>query len=165
MTLAKRNKTTDTQSLFNAADKFEEKGDFRSAFKCYLTAAQLGDSWGQVNLGNFYAAGTGVRRDLEKAAYWYKKAYRSGNNDGALNLAIDRKKQGNLRSAVLWFKKAIAMNSGEACIELAKIYSARKGGQKVAADLLRRALRMSRDNISELAKEKAESLLEEIKEA
>ena len=51
------------------------------------------------------------------------------------------------------------MNNGEACIELAKIYGTRKGGQKAATHLLRRALRMSRDNISELDKEEAESLL------
>jgi TPR repeat protein len=161
MTSAKRDKTPDTDSLFNEADKYEEKGDFRNAFKCFLTAAQLGDSWGQVNLGNLYASGRGVRRNLEKAAHWYKKAYKNGNRCGALNLAIDRRNEGRVRSAVIWFKKAIAMNDGDACIELAKIYKARKGGQKAAADLLRRALRMSRDDISDDAKEKAESLLKE----
>jgi TPR repeat protein len=45
-----------------------------------------------------------LQRNLEKAAYWYKKAYKSGDNCGALNLAIDRRKQGNIRSAVIWFK-------------------------------------------------------------
>jgi len=159
MTSAKRDKTPDTNSLFNEADKYEEMGDFRNAFKCFLAAAQLGHHMSQLNLGNFYASGTGVKRSLEKAAYWYKKAYKNGNNDGALNLAIDRRNEGNLRSAVIWFKKAIAMNSGDACIELAKIYSARKGGEKAAANLLRRALRMSRDNISDDARDKAESLL------
>jgi hypothetical protein len=54
------------------------------------------------------------------------------------------------------------MKSGNACIELAKIYKARKGGQKAAASILKRALRMSRDNISDDAKEKAESLLEQM---
>ena len=45
-----------------------------------------------------------LQRNLEKAAYWYKKAYKSGDDCGALNLAIDRRKQGNIRSAVIWFK-------------------------------------------------------------
>lgn len=159
MTSATTYKTSDPEELFNAADKYEEKGDLKNAFKCLLAAAQLGHVSSQINLGNFYASGRGVQRNLEKAAYWYKKAYKSGDNCGALNLAIDKRKQGNIRSAVIWFKKAIAMNCGEACIELAKIYKARKGRQKAAADLLRRALRMSRDNISDLAKEEAESLL------
>jgi TPR repeat protein len=159
MTSAKRDKPQDTESLFNEADKCEEMGDLRGAFKRFLTAAELGHAMSQVSLGNFYASGKAVRRDLEKAAHWYKKAYNNGYRDGALNLAIDRRNQGNLRSAVVWFKKAIAMNSGDACIELAQIYGARKGGQKAAANLLKRALRMSRDDISEDTKEKAESLL------
>ena len=159
MTSAKRDKTTDPERLFSEAEHYEEMGDFRNAFKCLLAAAQLGDAGSQLNLGNFYAWGTGTRRSLEKAAYWYKKAYRNGYSTGALNLAIDRRNAGNVRSAVIWFKKAIAMSNGEACIELAKICKTRKGGQKTAADLLRRALRMSRDDISEAAKEEAESLL------
>jgi Flp pilus assembly CpaF family ATPase len=60
---------------------------------------------------------------------------------------------------VLWLKKAIAMNSGDAYIELAKIYGSRKRRQKAGVDLLKRALRMSRDNISEDAKVEAKSLL------
>ncbi len=161
MTSSKHDKTPNAEGLFREAEQHEEKGDFRGAFKCLLAAAQLGHHMSQLNLGNFYASGTGVKRDLAKAAHWYKKAYKNGNNDGALNLAIDKRNGGNIRSAVIWFKKAVAMNSGEACIELAKIYKARKGGQKTAADLLRRALRMSRDNISDLGKEEAESLLKE----
>ncbi len=161
MTSSKHDKTPNAEDLFREAEQHEEKGDFRGAFKRLSAAAQLGHHMSQLNLGNFYASGTGVRRDLAKAAHWYKKAYKNGNNDGALNLAIDRRNEGDVRSAVIWFKKAIAMNSGPACIELAKIYKARKGGQKTAADLLRRALRMSRDNISDLGKEEAESLLKE----
>lgn len=164
MASAKHEKTPTPEDLFLEAEQHEEKGDFRAAFKRLLAAAQLGHGMSQLNLGNFYASGTGVRKDLEKAAHWYKKAYKNGDNDGALNLAIDRRNQGNLRSAVAWFKKAIAMNSGDACIELAKIYGARRGGQKAATDLLKRALRMSRDNISDDAKEKAESLLKAMAE-
>jgi TPR repeat protein len=161
MTSAKRDKTSASEGLFHEAERYEEKGDLRNAFKCLLAAAQLGHVSSQINLGNFYASGTGVRRNLEKAAHWYKKAYKRGDNCGALNLAIDRRNQGNIKSAVIWFKKAIAMNCGEACIELAKIYKTRRGGQKAAATLLRQALRMSRDNISDSAKEQAESLLKE----
>jgi TPR repeat protein len=161
MTSAKHDKTADAERLFLEAEQYEEEGGFKNAFNCLLAAAQLGHHMSQLNLGNFYASGRGARKSREKAAHWYKKAYKNGNNDGALNLAIDRRNEGNIRSAVVWFKKAIAMNSGPACIELAKIYKARKGGQKTAANLLRRALRMSRDNISELGKEEAESLLQE----
>src|SRR5262245_58093246 len=157
-----RNSTPDATKLFNAADKLEEKRDFRGAFKLYLSAAQSGDTWSQINLGNCYASGKGTKRDLDKAEYWYKKAYRNGNSTGALNLAIDKKKQGNLRSAVNWLKKAVAMNDGSACVQLAKIYSPQARNWPLAESLLRRVLRMDRDHASELDKEQAESLLKEI---
>jgi TPR repeat protein len=67
---------------------------------------------------------------------------------------------GEIRAGI-WFKKAAEMNDGAACIELAKIYKARKGRQKTAADLLRLALRMSKDHISEDARREAESLIKE----
>jgi TPR repeat protein len=161
----RRDKMTDHESYFNEAERYEEKRDFKNAFKCLLAAAELGHHMSQLNLGNYYASGRGTRRDPEKAAYWYKEAYKNGNSDGAMNLAIDRRNEGRVRSAVIWFKKAIAMNSGEARIALAKIYNARKGGQEAAAALLRPALQMSRDNISDSAKEEAESLLREMTRA
>jgi len=162
MSPSKRDKTPDAETLLNEADKYEEMGDLKKAFKCLLAAAQLGDPWGQVNLGNFYASGTGVRRSLEKAAHWYKKAHKNGNSTAALNLAIDRRNEGHIKSAVIWFKKAIAMNCGEACVALAKLYNARRGGQKAAGALLRRALRLSRDDISDAARAEAESFLREM---
>ena len=44
------------EELFNAADKYEEKGDLKNAFKCLLAAAQSGHVGRQTNLGNFYAS-------------------------------------------------------------------------------------------------------------
>ena len=147
------------EKLFLEAEQFEEKGDLRSAFERLLAGARLGDTGSQLNLGNFYASGMGTRKSLKSAAYWYKKAYKGGYSTAALNLAIDRRNAGNTRSAIIWFKKAIAMGDGEACIALAKIYNARKGGPKTAAGLLKRALRLNRDCISEAGREEAESLL------
>src|SRR4029077_14811944 len=94
--------------------------------------------------------------------YWYKRAYRNGAGYAASNLAIDRRDAGNIRSAVFWFKRAIAQKDGDACILLARIYKARRGGRKVAVALLRRALRMNRNYITESGREEAESLLREL---
>ncbi len=150
------------EKLFLEAEQFEEKGDLKSAFKCLLAGARLGDTGSQLNLGNFYASGMGTRKSLKSAAHWYKKAYKGGYSTAALNLAIDRRNAGNLRSAIIWFKKAIATGDGEACIALAKIYEVRKGGQKTATGLLKRALQLNRDCISEAGREEAESLLRAI---
>jgi TPR repeat protein len=103
---------------FDEAYRHEESGDYKRAYAALLTGAKLGDSSCQINLGNAYADGSGVRKNLEEAARWYKKAYRNGERCGALNLAIDRCKQGNIRSAIIWFKKAIALSEGSACIAL-----------------------------------------------
>lgn len=163
MKSAKHNKALEAERLFNKADQYDEKGDFKNAFKCFLTAARLGDTGRQSNLGNYYASGKGVRKDSDSAVYWYKKAFKNGNGTAAFNLALHRKDEGNLRSAVFWFKKVLAKNNdGDACVELAKIYNAQKGGQKLAAKLLKRALRMNDRLISGGGKEEAESLLKEI---
>jgi TPR repeat protein len=100
MTPAKLDKTSDPDVLFGEAERCEEKGDFGNAFKCLLVAAQLGHVGSQVNLGNFYAWGRGTRRNPEKAAHWYKKAYKNGDSNGAHNLAIDRRNKGNVKAAV-----------------------------------------------------------------
>ncbi len=149
-------------SLFLKAEQCEKGGDLRAAFSSLLTAARLGHAMSQVSLGNFYADGKGVRRNRRSAAHWYRKAYENGYRDGALNLAIDRRNEGNLRSAVTWFKNALALNSGDACMELAKIYKSRRGGKKKAIGYLKRALRMSSDDITEDAKAQAKSLLKEL---
>ena len=160
MDMLRKQTSVKAEALFREAEQCEEKGDFGTAFNRLMAAAKLGDPASYLNLGNYYASGTGTAKDLKKAAYWYKKAYQNGFSSGALNLAIDRRNEGNLRSAIVWFKKAIEMNSGDACIELAKIYGARKGGQRAAAQLLRRALQMTKDEISDDARKKAEPLLE-----
>ncbi len=147
------------ERLFLEAERYEGKGDFKAAFDRLLAAAQKGHAMSQLNLGNFYASGRGTRRSLDRAIHWYRRAYQNGYNDGAFNLAIERKKEGNVRAAVLWFKKAAAMNCGEAYVELAKIYKARRGSDKIAHNLLKEALRMRRDQISEDAREQAESML------
>jgi TPR repeat protein len=162
MRVAKPGITPETESLFNEALRYEEKREFRKAFECLLAAARLGHTGSQISVANFYAWGRGVRKNPDKATYWYKQAYKNGDSTGALNLAIDMRNHRKVRSAVIWFNKAVAMNDGDALIPLAKIYIDRKGGQKTATDLLRRARQMSRENISDDAKEQAESLLKKM---
>jgi TPR repeat protein len=165
MRIAKPGITPETEKLFSMAERYEERGEFKKAFECLLAAARSGHTGCQVSLGNFYAWGKGVRKNLDKAAHWYKKAYENGDSSGAFNLAIGMKNEGRVRSAIVWFKKAIAMNDGDARISLAKIFIDQKGGQKTATALLKPALRMSRENISDDAKIQAESLLKKMAKA
>jgi hypothetical protein len=153
----------DAESLFLTAERLEEEGKFSAAFRRLLRAATLGHSGSQVNLGNYYASGTGVRKNLSKAAYWYKAAYRQGNSTAARNLAIDRLSIGNIRSAIQWFKKGIEQEDGGSYIGLAKIYASRRGGKEKAIKLLERVRRMNRTHASELDQEQAKSLLAKLK--
>src|SRR5258707_13165882 len=43
-------------------------------FNCYQKAAELGDREGQFGLGDCYANGDGVAKDLKEAVKWYRKA-------------------------------------------------------------------------------------------
>jgi TPR repeat protein len=149
-------------TFLNESERHEANGDFQKAFVALLAGAQQGDSSCQINLGNAYADGRGVRKSLSEAARWYKRAYRQGDRCGANNLAIDLQKQGNLRSAIFWFRKAIELHDGDACVLLAKIYLKRRGGKAKAVELLSRTKTMRTDDISEAGREEADALLNEL---
>lgn len=150
-------------ALFIAADYFEERDDFRLAFLCAREGAEGGDDHCQLQLGNFYSSGTGVVRNLKKAAYWYKKSFNNRQHgiqrsSGAHNLAIDLRNSGDIRGAIAWFKKAIALQDCSSCVELAKIYAKRKGGLPKAIALLHKVKTPEMDAV-EWELEEADELL------
>lgn len=147
--------------LFSAAEKHEEDGNLREAFKCLLEAARIGYPMAQISLGNFFATGKGTKPDKRAAEQWYMKAFRQGYRDAAFNLAVDRRNQGRLRSASIWFKKALALNDGEACIELARL-KLDAGRKSEASALLRRAASMTPSDISDESRDEAKRLLHQV---
>lgn len=149
-------------ALFLEAERFEERHEFSKAVRCLSKAAALGHSSSQLNLGNCYASGTGVRKNLAKAAYWYKAAYRGGNVTAARNLAIDRSSAGNIRSAIIWFNKGIEKKDGGSFVALAKLYASQRGGREKAIKLLKRVGKLNRTNASDLDREQAEALLAQL---
>ena len=155
--------SSDPEHLFLQAERFEEQGYLKRAFLFLLKAARMGHSSSQIQLGNFYSSGSGVRKSLKSAAYWYKQAYKGGVNTGALNLAVHKRDAGDTRGAIRWFIKAVAMNDGDACIQLAKMYMVRRGGNQKAVDLLTRTQTMNRTDISDESKEEAAELLAKLR--
>jgi uncharacterized protein len=111
-----------TEELFIQAANFEEKGDMRSAFRLYLAAAKSGDSGSQLNVGNLYDAGRGVRRNRVAALYWYRRAYRRGSSSAASNIGIMWRNEKKLKRALEWFQKAVRLGDDEANLEIAKHY-------------------------------------------
>jgi len=152
----------DIELLLVDAERLEEAGDYKMAARVLRRGAKLGNTSCQINLGNYYAAGTGVRKNLERAAHWYKTAYKNGDRSGALNLAIDKRNNGALRSAESWFKKAAAMRDGGAHVELAKMYIAKGEKKHEALKMLKRAVKLSSDDVSIDEKVEAKSLLRKL---
>lgn len=151
-----------TEQLFDEAQRRQEAGDLKGAFRCLLDAARAGDPRSQINLGNVYSDGAGVKRDLDEAARWFKSAYRNGERVGAYNLAVNLKSSGDVKGAIEWFKRAAAMNDGDACVELAKLLKDRLRGRAAAVEYLKKAVAMSRDDITEDGREEAQELLREL---
>ncbi len=110
------------EGLFFQAAEQEENGKLRAAFRLYLAAAKGGDTGCQVNVGNFYDAGTGVRRNRRAALYWYKRAYSRGVACAASNIGIMWRNENQPRRALAWFEKAVRLGDDEANLEIAKYY-------------------------------------------
>jgi TPR repeat protein len=152
------------EALFSAADYLDEAGEHRAAFQCLLAAAEAGDEGSQLNLGNYFSNGTGVRKDLKKANFWYRKSYNNQtrgirSSSAAVNLGINFRNSGDLKTAVTWFERARTLQDGSACLELARIYAARKGGRRKAMVLLNEVLELNRDYSTEDDKEAADAML------
>ncbi len=157
----KRSVKAGNEELFIRAGKQEQKGKFRSAFQLYLAAAKSGDTGCQVNVGNFYDDGTGVRRNRKAALYWYKRAYRRGVASAASNIGVVWRNEKNHERAVRWFKKAVRLGDDEANLDIAKYYLGQERNQVKAIRHLEKVLRSNR--VSEAGMEEATALLKQTK--
>ena len=154
--------TRKAEELFTKAEKLEEKGALKEAHEALIEAANLGHTGAQVTLGKNFSSGRGVPESRHTAAYWYTRAYRAGDESGALNLAIDKLQENKERSAILWFNRACTLGSGEAALQLARIYLGKRRGKAKAVQLLETIQRMKRSQVSDDAKEEAAALFEQI---
>jgi tetratricopeptide (TPR) repeat protein len=107
----------------------------------YRRAAAQGSAEGEFGLGNMYATGEGVDRDLKQARIWYQRAAEK-NHPQAINVLAQAYIQGGLgmndkdrhdEQAVIWIKRAAGDNYLPAIDFLAKAY--RMGMPGVPADI------------------------------
>ena len=108
--------------LFVRAAKEADKGNLRAAFRLFLAAARAGDTSCQINLGNFYDEGKGVRRDPAAAMYWYKRAYRRGEASAAHNIGVMYRNEEKHTRAVQWFRKSVRLGNSESNLDIAKYF-------------------------------------------
>src|SRR6516165_9869853 len=95
------------------ADRQADEGNLKSAFRLYLAAAKAGDSSCQINLGNLYHEGSGVRRKSVGSHVWYKRAYRRGESCAAHNIRVMWRNEKKYGKALNWFKKAVRLGDDQ----------------------------------------------------
>lgn len=113
------NQRTDT--IFDKAYEFYEKGMQEEAFSWFLKGAESGDTSCMIWVGVLY--GEGVKEDTknQNEISWYERAWNKGELSAANNLAIVYKNQKYYLEAEHWFKEAIRAGDGDANLELAKM--------------------------------------------
>ncbi len=153
------NKKQKAESLFLATERAEERGDLRSAFHLLLVAAKLGDVGAQLNLGNYYDDGTGVRRNRSAALYWFKRAYRRRYSSAAHNIGIVWRNENKPARSLSWFRRAVKLGDDESNIDIAKHYWFNEKNPRRAIPYLKR-IRLSKW-VSEAGLEEAAALLTE----
>jgi len=116
-------------------DRAEENEE---AAQWYRKAAEQGNSDGQFGLGQMYAKGEGVERDLEQARHWTTQAAEQGvvtpmrvlalaYEQGGLGLSVDQQK------ALAWLERAAERGDRWSIDRLIQVY---RGGQLgMAVDL------------------------------
>jgi len=97
-----------------------------------LIKASTGDAAAQVLVGEIYAAGKGVERDLKQAAEWYRKAAEKGDVSGQIHLAALYRDGGKgfARDMVLaaeWYRKAAELGDPGAQGTLGLLYAYGQG--------------------------------------
>jgi TPR repeat protein len=145
--------------VFIRADKLEDKGQLKSAFRLFLAGAKAGDSSCQLNVGNYYDDGKGIRRNRAAALRWYKRAYRRGISAAAHNIGILWRNEQNPKRAFSWFMRAIRMGDDEAHLEIAKHFLKNESNPRKAIPHLRKVCQS--DRVTEAGAEEAAKLLKQ----
>jgi len=157
--ISKRSRKSKTDDLFTRADELEERGKLKSAFRLFLAAAKAGDTSCQLNVGNYYSDGKGIRRNLSRGLYWYKRAYRRGDASAASNIGITWRNDGKPKRALSWFRKAAKMEDDEANLEIAKYYIGYEKNPRKAIPHLERVCQSNK--VTEAGAEEAAQLLKQ----
>ncbi len=96
------------------------------ALRAFRPLAERGDTNAQVNLGNLYMRGLGVKQDYHAAHRWYGQAARQGNVAGQSKLGImyyyGLGVEENPAEAVQWFLKAAERGDPESALVLGMLY-------------------------------------------
>ena len=145
------------EALWFRAEKREEQGELRAAFRLMLAAAKLGNGSAQINVGNYYDDGRGVRRNRAAALYWFKRAYRRGDSCAAHNIGVVWRNERRFQRAVYWFSRAVELGDPESNLDIAKHFLHNENDAAKAIRYLKRV--RPKGWVSEAGLEEAAALL------
>lgn len=114
----------------NHSGKILVKRSRKKAAQWFRRAAEHGLGPAQNTLGVLLSNGDGVRKDVDEALSWLRRAFRAGDACAAQNIAITYRQIGDLRTAVRWFRKSADAGDGDALIQLGIHYYWGKGVRK-----------------------------------
>jgi TPR repeat protein len=150
---------------FDKACALWDRGSVKEALRLFLIAAKEGDVSSQLNVAYFYEqgrsrsrcdVGIGVRKNLDQALIWYRRAYRRGSASAANNIGTIYRDRGQTRMALQWFNRALKRGDVDSSLEIAKVYISMKGRTSEAIDYLRLVTRSKQ--VTEATAEEAKRL-------
>ena len=91
-------------------EKYFITQQYEKCFEGHLALAERGYPLAECQVGYFYYEGLGVKKDLEKAVWWTRRAADHGDRDGQCNLAwfyedaigVER----DMEQAAFWYRQA-----------------------------------------------------------
>jgi uncharacterized protein len=77
-----------TDPFNNGLDAFNA-GDYPTAFSTWWPLAKAGDAKSEASLGFMYYSGKGVRRDDQRALFWFRRAAEAGQPTAQFFLGLE----------------------------------------------------------------------------
>jgi len=101
--------------------------DYDTAFKELFPIAQHGDSSAQLLVGNMYANGLGVGKNVSEAWKWYMKSAQQGNPTGQYSIGLNTDINLYPEEAKTWLEKSAKQGYSPAQYELGMRYLKGRG--------------------------------------
>ena len=121
--LRKRVEINDPSAIYNLGCCYDDGGiglpqDYSKAIELWHRAGELG-----VIIGGFYALGTGVERDVEKARHYLELAAINGDDTARYNLGILEKRECNMDRALKHFMIAVECGHVDSLEQIKELYT------------------------------------------
>ncbi|VAX02620.1 hypothetical protein MNBD_GAMMA20-994 [hydrothermal vent metagenome] len=109
-------------------------GQYAVAYKAWLPLADTGYAKAQASIGWMFHTGNGVKKDLQTAAVWYRKAADQGHEIAQNNLGVFYEKgvvgPANTKKAAIWYQMAADQGYSYAQYNLGILYAEGRGVAK-----------------------------------